>query len=459
MRKLSADSVLRTTARRVATEVPYRQIKVVVAAALLALAALPTLANAQGSAGTTGGTAQATQVLRVFLDCAQCDFNNIRQDIGFINYVNDRKDADVHVLITTQNTATGGREYTMQFMGLGAFADLQQQMTYVSSGSDTDDERRVGVSRTFSLGLTPYLLRTPEAARFSLQYAAPACCAAPVQAASDPWDSWIFRVGSSLELNGEERQKTNRVRANVSANRTTERWKFSVSGNVDFNNGEYTLSDGSKLDSSTDSWNLGGSIIKSIGPEHWAGLFRSELRSSTRSNLRLDNRQALGVEWDYFPYSESTRRSFVIQYSLGLSNVQYYETTLYDKTEETLGDHRLAAILALRQPWGTWRASAAYSAYLHDASKYNIDFFGDAEVRLFRGFSLNVQGSYSRVRNQLYLPAGGATDEEVLLRLRQLQTGYRYQMEVGFSYQFGSIYNNVVNPRWSATTGRGFGGG
>ena len=125
-----------------------------------------------------------------------------------------------------------------------------------------------------------------------------------------------------------------------------------------------------------------------------------------------------------------------------------------DKLEEVLGDHRVAAILALRQPWGTWRASAAYSAYLNDASKYNIDLFADADVRLFRGFNLNIEGSFSRVRNQLYLPAGEATDEEVLLRLRRLETGYRYRVLVGFSYQFGSIYNNVVNPRWSSTAGR-----
>ncbi len=166
----------------------------------------------------------------------------------------------------------------------------------------------------------------------------------------------------------------------------------------------------------------------------------------------------MGVEWDYFPYEDSTRRSMVVQYSTGVSRVKYYAPTIFEKNEETLFDHRLAAILALRQPWGTWRASAAYSTFLHDHKKYNLDFFADVDVRLFRGFSLNIEGSYSRVRDQVYLPAGEASDEDVLLRLRRLQTGYRYRMQVGFSFQFGSIFNNVVNPRWSATTGRQFGG-
>lgn len=424
------------------------------------LATMPAAARAQ-EASTDAPADQQGLVLRVFLDCAQCDFNNLRQDITYINYVRDRRDADVHVLISTQNTASGGREYAMDFMGLGTFADLKQRLTYVSSGSDTEDERRLGISRTFALGLAPFLVRTPQGDRFSLQYQQPAGTTGPVTSTptADPWNSWIFRLGASTELNGEERESSNRYRTNFSGNRTTDAWKLSFNGNGDFNRRSFTLSDGREVKSSSDNWSLTGSVIKSIGKSHWAALWRTQVRSNTQSNQQLELRTAVGIEWDYFPYADSTRRSMVIQYSTGVSRVSYFERTLFLKDRETLFDHRLAAILALRQPWGTWRASAAYSAFLHDASLYNLDFFADADVRLFRGFSLNIDGSYSRVRDQVYLPAGSATDEEVLLRLRRLETGYRYRMTVGFSFQFGSIYNNVVNPRWSATTGRGFGGG
>jgi hypothetical protein len=413
-----------------------------------------------GGLATPVRAQEGAVTLRVFLDCSQCDFNNLRQDVTYINYVRDKSDADVHVLISTQNTASGGREFAMDFIGQGEFADLKQRLTFVSSGSDTEDERRRGVSRTFALGLAPFLVRTPEGDRFSLQYQRPAGVAATASAVplNDPWNAWIFRLGASTELNGESRQSSNRLRANVSANRTTEFWKFSVSGNGDFNRSEFTLSDGRTVNSSSDSWNAGGSIVKSLGQSHWAALLRTEVRSNTQSNQKLEVRGAAGIEWDLFPYEESTRRSLVVQYSSGVSRVRYYTRTLLGKDRETLFDHRLATIVALRQPWGTWRASAAYSAFLHDYRKYNLDFFVDADVRLFRGFSLNVEGSYSRVRDQLYLAAGEATDEEVLLRLRRLQTGYRYRMLVGFSFQFGSIFNNVVNPRWSSTSGRQFGG-
>jgi hypothetical protein len=71
------------------------------------------------------------------------------------------------------------------------------------------------------------------------------------------------------------------------------------------------------------------------------------------------------------------------------------------------------------------------------------------DFRVFRGLTLNIGAEASRVHDQIYLKAGQASDEEILLRLRSLQTSYRYEFNVGFSYQFGSIFNNVVNPRWS----------
>ena len=30
----------------------------------------------------------------------------------------------------------------------------------------------------------------------------------------------------------------------------------------------------------------------------------------------------------------------------------------------------------------------------------------------------------------------------------RLQSGYEYSFDVGFTYTFGSIFNNVVNPRF-----------
>jgi hypothetical protein len=78
---------------------------------------------------------------------------------------------------------------------------------------------------------------------------------------------------------------------------------------------------------------------------------------------------------------------------------------------------------------------------------YNLGVFGSARVRLFRGLSFNTFASYNRIRDQIDLPAEGATKEEILLQSTQLPTGYSYHINFGFTYRFGSIFNNVVNPR------------
>jgi len=86
---------------------------------------------------------------------------------------------------------------------------------------------------------------------------------------------------------------------------------------------------------------------------------------------------------------------------------------------------------------------------------YQLSAFSSLSVRLFRGFSVNMSGSYARIHDQLFLPAGDAIFEEKLLRRKQLATSYNYFVVFGFSYQFGSIFNNVVNPRFGGGGGRG----
>ena len=102
----------------------------------------------------------------------------------------------------------------------------------------------------------------------------------------------------------------------------------------------------------------------------------------------------------------------------------------------------------MRQPWGSAYADVSFSQYLNKPDKYNVGAYSDVVVRLFKGFSFNVWGSVARTRDQIFLPRAGATEEEILVRQRQLATGYRYSMNFNIAYSFGSITNNVVNPRF-----------
>jgi len=69
-------------------------------------------------------------------------------------------------------------------------------------------------------------------------------------------------------------------------------------------------------------------------------------------------------------------------------------------------------------------------------------------IRLLRGLSVSLRGEYSRIHDQLNLPKGDASIDEILLRRKELATNYEYSFSVGLSYTFGSIFSNVVNPRF-----------
>jgi hypothetical protein len=128
--------------------------------------------------------------------------------------------------------------------------------------------------------------------------------------------------------------------------------------------------------------------------------------------------------------------------------VRYNEETIYDRMQEHLFQGRLSAALEMKQPWGSVEIQVEGSLYFHDAEKNRLRFSIDTSLHLLAGLSFEVDGNVSMIHDQLALPKSGATTEEILLQRRQLATQYQYYVSAGLSYTFGSIYNNVVNPRF-----------
>src|SRR5215208_3113562 len=88
-----------------------------------------------------------TDPIRMFLDCSYyCDEQFLRKEITLVDWVRDRKDADVHVLVTTQSTGGGGTEYTFKFIGLGPFASVEQTLKHAAPSTATSDETRKGIA-------------------------------------------------------------------------------------------------------------------------------------------------------------------------------------------------------------------------------------------------------------------------------------------------------------------------
>ena len=269
----------------------------------------------------------------------------------------------------------------------------------------------------------------------------------------DPWNFWVFRLGGNGVLNGESRIKASNLIANLSANRTTDAWKFDISGLFSKSKSEFTVNpDLPQVVSVIEDWRLSSILVRSLTPK-WSLGVRTISGRSTRLNEDFRWSISPGIEYNFVPYSESTRRLFTLQALLNVRHWDYTEETVYFETEETRLAASLTAAVNQVQPWGRMQLSLTGSQYLHDADLYRVALNGSLSFRLFRGFSVNVGGFYAWVRDQLFLPTGGASQEDVLLRQRQLQTNFNYATVVGFSYQFGSIFNNVVNPRFGGGGG------
>lgn len=399
----------------------------------------------------------------LFFDCQApgCqDLDFLRREIPFVNWVRDREAANVHVIVTSQATGGGGRQYTLDFIGLGAFEGDDQQLGHATSGDATSDEQRNAISEKLKLGLVRYVVRTSAADRLRVTMQAPGgpdgpgpggqggATGAPQE---DPWDFWTFRFNGNGFVNGEATSRFANYFGSLRADRTTEAWKINLSANFSENVQEFDLTDENDelytVRETRRDWGMSGTLVRSVGPQ-WAIGIRSDAGSSTYLNQDFRVSVMPGVEYDFVPYAESSRRSITLQYLVGPNYFAYDERTIFDELYEARIRQTLTGRLSLVQPWGRWTTALTGAQYLHDLEQYSVTVSGNFNVRLFRGFSIRMSGNYSWIRDQLHISSEGATPEEVLLQQRQLATNYRYFTSFGIEYRFGSIFNNVVNPRF-----------
>ncbi len=405
-------------------------------------------------AGVMPASAQVTvppPPLKLFIDCWECDSEFLRQNLRFVDYVRDRVGADLHVLVTSQSTGSGGTSWTLRVIGLGRFQGLDRTSVFSTASNATSDERRREFTRMLRLALAGYAASTAAGRDLNVTFTPPAAGTATAKALMhDPWKSWVFRLSGNGSFSGELSSRSSSYRGSVSGSRVTAKSKTSFSASFNDNNRWFLLSDGRKITSDSNSSSMGANYSYAVGPRVSVGV-RAASGTSSFSNTDRSTYVYPGIEFNFFPYSEYQKRSLTIWYEVGPNFYDYREVTIYDRLSERITKHQMDVRYRSRQEWGSIGAFAGMSQHLADLKRYSLNLNADAEVRLFKGFSFNLYGSYSRIKNQVSLAKGGATTEEILLRLRQLQTDYSYYFSGGFSYTFGSVFNSVVNPRFGGS--------
>jgi hypothetical protein len=380
--------------------------------------------------------------LRIFIDCARCDMNYIREEVPYVNYVRDVKEAQLYILETREQTGSGGNRYTYAFVGQQEYAGINDTLFYSSRPDDTRDYQRIWRTQMLKMGMMPYVAKTPLYSEVLID----PTDRVEREVAEDKWKNWVFELEAEPDFEGEESYKELELRNSVSASKITHDWKLELDFDYRYTRTKYTYDD--TLYTNYKSFSgLELLVVKSLG-EHWSAGLRSELLSSSYTNIDLAFDFMPSVEYNIFPYSKSTHRQLRFLYGIGPSYRIYNDTTIYDQTEELLWQQQLEIAYQVKEKWGSINVSLRGSNYFHDLSKNRVEFGGFVSIRILKGLSVRVRGSVGRINDQLSLVRGEASEAEILLQLQELQTSYHLEGGLGLTYTFGSIYNNIVNPRF-----------
>jgi hypothetical protein len=397
------------------------------------------------------------QRLKVYIDCnnTYCDETFIKTEINIVDFIIDRVAADVHVLVTNQELGNGGKQYQLIFYGLNRFNKITDTLHYEVLEMATDVEKREKLVKHLQIGLAPFIAKSGFANDLTINTKVKVDSSGTSnktnQSTKDKWNYWVFRAGADGNFSADQNYKSQRFGSRFSANRVTNELKvsFSVSANANrniFNTGT------EKITVKNHSYNFSHLLAKSIN-QHWTIGYEANAFQSTFSNIKSQYSVSPGIEFNVFPYTSVNSKLLTFRYGLDIRQNQYFDTTIYAKTRETLPGQLLSIGLSLNQKWGSISTGASYHSYFTNLKYYNISFNTFVDVRLTGNLSFNLYAFPSIVRDQLYLPKGDASIDDVLIRRRQLQSNFNFFVGFGVTYRFGSILNNFVNPRFNSNEG------
>ncbi|MGQ9665180.1 MAG: hypothetical protein ACUVUH_07615 [bacterium] len=378
----------------------------------------------------------------VFIDYEIIDMDFIKTEIPYVNYVIDRRDADIYILITTQITAGKGTEFTLFFNGQKNFIGMNDTIRYVSLKSDSDDTIRRELAKRLKLGLVRYLTKTPIAEKLSINLIEKKVTITP----KDPWHNWVFNIGLNGFFNGQQKLNFNSLNATLSINKILRDWKFLNDLSYSYTYNIYKLNDTTITNESKSYSGLTNPII-GLNNHFSIGGYLS-FYSSTYQNILLSSGIAPAIEYNIFPYEESSSRKLTVLYDIGYTYYEYYEMTIYDKLKERLFKESASLGIDIKQRWGSLDITLKASHYFHDFKKNRVTLYTYIALPVLKGLSFNIFSHVSMIHDQLSLPKRELTEQEIILQKKLIATQYSYYLSIGLSYTFGSIYSNIVNPRF-----------
>jgi hypothetical protein len=385
--------------------------------------------------------------LNLFLNCqvSKCYNDYLRTELSMFNFVRDQAEADVLILLTSTNTASGGRNYQIFFENNNQNIVKKDTLSFSLKQDATDDQTRKAILNTLSVGLLKYLNNNNLTENVKVVFAKNNNKLKHPK--PDKWRNWVFGLGANGRLNGESNRKNVATDGNFRGGRTTEKSKFS------FYSYYNQRTNSVKVDSTFNTVKVNdygfNSLFVRAFSNHWsAGGFVKGFHS-VYQNIKFSKSIAPALEYSVFPVQDFTRKQFRWIYQAGVRDFDYLESTVFDKMEETIPYQQLTGIVGFTENWGNFSAEVSGYQYLHVPDLYRLSLELDLTLRVAQGLSVRFYGNGSQINNQISLPKVSADATNVLLGGRQLATSFSYTTSFGINYTFGSVNNSVVNPRFS----------
>ncbi|HEY0714446.1 MAG TPA: hypothetical protein VGF45_17310, partial [Polyangia bacterium] len=79
---------------------------------------------------------------------------------------------------------------------------------------------------------------------------------------------------------------------------------------------------------------------------------------------------------------------------------------------------------------------------------YRLSVGANLAIQISEGLSFSIEGEAALARDLVNLRGRQVTDVELLLWTAQQPTGHTFELGVGLTYTFGSVHNDIVNPRF-----------
>lgn len=396
--------------------------------------------------------------IQLFVDCSNafCDMNFIKTQIKFIDYTLDNTEADIHLLITQQSNGGGGSQYQLIFYGQKRF-HRSDTLRFDVKPSSTNFEIRERMIKYIQLGLLPFLSRTKAIDNITLELKdenKSDSIGKPAEA-KDKWDYWVYRVGVNGNINTDANYTSLNYNGNLSASRITNKKKLTFNLSVGKNKNSYQYNDGTTTSTITvrnENYDFTYQLAASV-TQHFSIGYDIGISRSTFNNYSLHGFFRPAIEYNLYRYKDVNNKFFTIRYGIDVTKNQYFDTTIYFKKHETLAGQELDLLLTYNQKWGTVNLFSSYHAFLSNLKRFDLSLGGGVNVRISGGLSFNVFMFGNYLRDQIYLPKGQASFQDILTRQRQLATNFTLFSFFGISYRFGSSVNNFVNPRFNSGGG------